>query len=250
MNEKEDRKNFKEYFETENLIFINTCLYIKRLKALIISDIHIGYEESMLKSGFLVPRIQYKETITILDSIFDVLNRLKKRIDKIIITGDLKHEFSTISKQEWSEVFRLIRYFKEKSDEIILVKGNHDTITKPFLKENLKQYDYLIDKDYMFVHGDKYFGIKAENIVQGHMHPIINLRDDINHGKYKAFIYGKPRKGIKAQSFIILPAFNPLTLGFDIKDNAVFSPYLKYYDMENAFALTTQEYLLFPLNRI
>ena len=110
---------------------------------LILTDFHIGYEEALNKQGILMPRFQFKEIIQRLDSI---LNRLKSRkIERIVILGDLKHEFGTISEQEWRHTLRLLDYLGKHCKEIILLKGNHDKILGPIAeKRNVKVRDYYI----------------------------------------------------------------------------------------------------------
>jgi len=61
---------------------------------LIISDLHIGLEEALNKQGILIPRFQFKEIKQRLEPL------LLKKIKVIVINGDLKHEFGTISEQE------------------------------------------------------------------------------------------------------------------------------------------------------
>ena len=78
-------------------------VYLRKENILILSDLHIGYEESLNKGGFLIPRIQFKE----------MYERAKKmlcndRFSSIVITGDLKHEFGVISDTEWRNTLKLI----------------------------------------------------------------------------------------------------------------------------------------------
>lgn len=110
---------------------------------LIVTDFHIGYEEALNKQGILMPRFQFKEIIGRLESIF---SKLKGReIEKIVILGDLKHEFGTISEQEWRHTLKLLDYLGQHCKEVVLLKGNHDTILGPIArKRNVKFQDYYI----------------------------------------------------------------------------------------------------------
>jgi len=115
--------------------------------ALIMTDFHIGYEEALNKQGILVPRFQFQEIMKRLEKIFE---RLKgKKIGTIVISGDLKHEFGTISDQEWRNTLRLLDYFSRHAKHIVLLKGNHDTILGPIAeKRNVTLADYfIISKD-------------------------------------------------------------------------------------------------------
>ena len=113
-------------------------------KTLILTDFHIGYEEALNKQGLMVPRFQFQEIMKRLEKIF---SRLKnKSVERIIVNGDLKHEFGTISEQEWRHTLRLLDYFGQHCKEVILIKGNHDTILGPIAKKrNVKVLEnYLI----------------------------------------------------------------------------------------------------------
>ena len=48
---------------------IDLALYLKKEKILIISDLHLGYEEALNKQGYLIPRFQFEEIIKKLKSI-------------------------------------------------------------------------------------------------------------------------------------------------------------------------------------
>ncbi|MCX6711545.1 MAG: phosphoesterase, partial [Candidatus Woesearchaeota archaeon] len=70
-------------------------LALKYKDNLILGDIHIGLEECINKEGVLIPRFQLEEVFSRLDKIFS-----KVKVKNIIINGDIKHEFGTISRQE------------------------------------------------------------------------------------------------------------------------------------------------------
>jgi len=127
----------------DNIELIDLAIYTN--KTLIVTDFHIGYEESLNKQGLMIPRFQFAEIMNRLESIF---NKLKnKDLERIIVNGDLKHEFGTISDQEWRNTLKLIDYFGQHCNEIILIKGNHDTILGPIAKKrNVKVLGhYLIN---------------------------------------------------------------------------------------------------------
>lgn len=110
---------------------------------LIFSDFHIGYEEALNKQGLMVPRFQFQEIMARLNLIFDRLKH--KKIETVVINGDLKHEFGDISEQEWRHTLRLLDYFGWYCKEVILIKGNHDAVLGPIArKRNVKVLDYYI----------------------------------------------------------------------------------------------------------
>ena len=93
----------------QGIRIVKECLYLEKEKILIISDLHIGQEEALNKQGLLVPRFQ-------LEDIIKEINEIKSKVEfeKVIINGDLKHEFGLISKQEWNDTLKFLDLFENK----------------------------------------------------------------------------------------------------------------------------------------
>ena len=214
-----------------NLKIVDLGLLIKDKRILIFSDFHIGYEEALNKQGILVPRFQFKDVIKRLGKIFSELKKIK--LEKIIINGDLKHEFGRISEQEWRETLRLLDFLTNFCNEIILVKGNHDTIIGPIAeKKKVKIVEHFLVGNTLIIHGNKIpeKGLlkKAKTIVIGHEHPAISLREDIRIEKFKCFLKGK----YKRKKLIIMPSFCLATEGTDVLKEKLISPFLDH-DLRN-----------------
>ncbi|MBS3134107.1 metallophosphoesterase [Candidatus Woesearchaeota archaeon] len=203
----------------QGIDIVNLALFIKKEKILIISDLHIGLEEAYNKDGILIPRFQFPEIIKHLNKIF---SRIKPKIT--VINGDLKHEFGIISQQEWSYVLKLLDYLIEKNQEIILIKGNHDTVLGPIAdKREIKILNfYNPNKNITITHGHKILKNLNKTIIIGNEHPAISFRER-KYEKYKCFLLGK----YKNHKIIVLPSFNFITEGTDITKEKTISPYLK-----------------------
>ena len=106
---------------------LELCLYLKKYRTLVISDLHLGYEEALNKRGILIPRSQFKDVIERLNKIL-----ISKSIETIVITGDLKHEFGVISDSGWKNISKVIDLLLEHCKKLIIIKGNHD-VTLPYL---------------------------------------------------------------------------------------------------------------------
>lgn len=229
----------------DNIEVIDLALYIN--KHLILSDFHIGYEEALNKQGILVPRFQYEEIIKRLENIF--LKLKKKKIEKIVINGDLKHEFGTISNQEWRLTLRLLDFLGKHCKEIVLIKGNHDTILGPIAqKRNVKVLDYYMirplsknplkkgkttikklknNKKILVIHGDK-IPDKAllkdvTTLIIGHEHPAVSIKEGPRVELFKCYLVGK----WKRKNLITLPSFNLVNEGTDVLKERILSPFLK-----------------------
>ncbi len=227
--------------EIKKLEFLNKVLLINinnknNKKILVLGDLHIGWEESLNKAGIFIPRMQFKQTLNELKKIFNNVVDKHKKIDEIVIVGDLKHEFGTISKQEWQETEKILDFFERYTKKIILIKGNHDTILEPIIKrKELKIRDFYKKDGICFLHGHKVFSECLDKnvrmLVLGHRHPAVNLHDKYKKEKYKCFLVGKWKK----KKIIILPSFFPFIEGSDvvnIEDNRMFIPETKLKNFE------------------
>ena len=203
----------------KNIEIIDLALYLKKEKILIISDLHLGYEEALNKQGILMPRFE------------DIIKRLKEILKKvnpelIIINGDLKHEFGTISRTEWKQVIDLIDFFKNK--KILLIKGNHDNILGPIAKKkNVKLVENYEINNLLITHGHKIPKKLNKTIIIGHEHPAISFEGRKDQ-KYKCFLKGK----YKRKNLIVMPSFNLIQQGTDVTKQKTLSPFLKK-DLKN-----------------
>ncbi|MBI2659155.1 metallophosphoesterase [Candidatus Woesearchaeota archaeon] len=204
-----------------NIEIIDLALYFKA--TLVIADIHIGYEEALNKQGILVPRLQFEEMIKRMEKVFGMLNN--KKLKRIVVNGDLKHEFGTISEQEWRNTLKFIDLLAKHCKEVILIKGNHDTILGPIAKKrNVKVVDSLAVGKVLITHGNKVPGnIKSyDTLIIGHEHPAISIREGPRVEQFKCFLKGR----YKGKNLIVQPSFNSMIEGTDLLRDKILSPFL------------------------
>lgn len=212
------------------------ALYHEELDLAVISDLHLGLEGSMTRDGNYVPKHQ--------------LNELKKDINKvkddteasrILINGDLKNEFKT-RYSESNEIRDFLQYTSELFEEIILIRGNHDTFVDTTLESlELRLKDYHIEDELLFVHGDRDLeDLDApiyETVVIGHEHPALVLTDDVGvKEKLPCFLYGEEQ----GEKIIVMPAFSAISSGTSINEvpkSKLLSPVLKDFDVKKLEAV-------------
>jgi len=192
-------------------------------KTLVISDLHLGYEEALNKQGIFMPRTQYAETKRRITEIIK-----KRAVDKVVINGDLKHEFGSITSTEWRYIADLISFFSKHGIKIILIKGNHDKIIAPLIKsEGIEIRDYYTLGRFYICHGDTIPRDKdfkhAECIIIGHEHPAIALKEGNRIEVYKCFLIGN----WKDKQLVVMPSFNPIVEGTNLLSEKLLSPFLK-----------------------
>lgn len=209
---------------------VDLALYIPKNKTLIFSDFHLGYEEALTSRGTLVPRFQFRDTIDRLEKIFALVGNVKK----IVVNGDLKHEFGSISAQEWREVLKLLDYFAERCGKVVIVKGNHDAAIGAIArKRGIEIVKDCVIGSTLIVHGDKVIGTEKlegiKTVIIGHEHPALGLRENKRFELFKCFLKGK----WKGKALIVQPSFNLLQEGTDVLNGTFLSPYLKGADLRN-----------------
>lgn len=214
-----------------NIRIMDLCLFIESEKALVFSELHLGYEETLNKQGAFIPRFNFEKIKKRLENVFSQI-----KVEKIAINGDLKHEFGKISSQEWREVLEMLEFLQKNCKELILIRGNHDTILGPIAKwENLKIFEegYFFETEKIFItHGNKIpkskdFG-RAKTVIIGHEHPAISLKDNVKAETFKCFLKGKYLE----KNLIVLPSISEISYGTNILREKTLSPFLNQ-DLSN-----------------
>jgi uncharacterized protein len=184
---------------------------------LIIGDLQLGYEDQLRNKGVMVPKFQYKDIIDRLRRIFS-----KHKIKKIILNGDVKHEFGKINPQEWDEVLGLFDFLEKNVSEMIVIKGNHDVVLESILaRRDLDIYERWDDDYLTIVHGDKLVENLNKVVVIAHEHPAISFEEKPRE-KFKCFLVGNFEKS----KLIVMPSFTEITVGSDVSKSKFLGPYL------------------------
>jgi len=212
------------------------AIYIKKLDLLVVSDLHLGYETAAVEEGMFIPKIQYKKTIENLKLIFK-----KHKTSRFLINGDVKHEFSETGYHEYKEVSNFFEFIKQFFNDVIVVKGNHDTFISRITREfNVKLYEEYKEGDFLFIHGHRNLDmnkVKQQHIVIGHEHPSIALYSELGvKEKIKCFLFGE----VKSKKLLVLPAFSYFAQGSDINlipQNELLSPILRDVDVDSLKAV-------------
>jgi putative SbcD/Mre11-related phosphoesterase len=199
-------------------------LYLKESKTFILSDVHIGYEESLNSRGVLIPRTNYDDLLVRLNKSFSRI-KLIGPIHKIIINGDLIHEFGKISKHEKNLVEKLLAFLSSQA-LVVIIEGNHDAMLKHVIGKDFNIVNRLVLGDILITHGDKLlkdFELKKiKTIIMGHEHPAVGISSGLRLEKYKCFLKGK----FERKNIVVMPSSNLLIEGTDLLRDNLLSPYL------------------------
>ena len=201
------------------------CIWIPDSDAVIIADLHLGYEGVLRLDGVAMPRYQDRIIKQRLECILD---RYEPR--RVIINGDFKHNFSRNLRQEWREVSDMLSYLAEAHD-VILIRGNHDN----FLKTIAVRHDVPLTwhyelQDVTITHGHRTEDLpNSQRLLLAHEHPFVKLRDEVG-ATLSMPCY------LSNDDVAILPAFSPIVSGTDVSDAAprdYLSPLLHDIDVDS-----------------
>ena len=147
-------------------------------KTLVISDLHIGWEISLVEEGIYVP----SQTAKILERLKRIITSEKP--DGLLILGDIKHTVAKIETEEWRDVPRFFEEICRIVSKVQVIPGNHDGDIEALLPEGVEILPPrgTIIGDLGFFHGHTWPLLEmlgCKTLVIGHVHPIIAFKDPI-----------------------------------------------------------------------
>lgn len=188
------------------------ALYHPGMDLVVISDLHLGLEKTMTFRGNYVPQHQLEQVKE------DVKQAGRETsASRILVNGDLKNQFKT-SRAETREVEEFVEFLDEEFEEVIVVRGNHDTMME---ETDVSMENYFLEEGKLFIHGHEKTGevdIQGDfdTVIIGHEHPAISLVDDIGvKEKIDCFLYGEMDDGKK---IVVLPSFSGIANGTSVNE--------------------------------
>jgi putative SbcD/Mre11-related phosphoesterase len=205
---------------------------------LLVADTHVGLEVELGRRGVRIP----SQSARIAQLIIDAAERLGAT--SLAILGDVKHEIASIAESA-REVREFIDRVSAKFNKVVLIRGNHDGNIDLILSSDVKPNVYLVDsrgfmlrsrdgKNLLLLHGNSKPRVedfvKSDVIIMGHTHPAILIQDITGYVmrapvivkvRIDKAILGRNMYGTELDvkgpmSIIVLPVFNPLTIGMDV----------------------------------
>lgn len=190
-------------------LFPHPALLLKNRmkKYLIISDLHIGFEETFKISGInLETKIE-----TMQEELLDLINEFKP--SDLIILGDLKNSINRINRSEWINVPFFLERMIEKTC-VTIIKGNHDGGILPLLpkKVHLMHEKFLVIKDNILFHGHTLLTnqMNVNRLIMGHIHPIYKRTGSPLTGTQVWLMLNLKKTFLSQQelNLIVIPSFN------------------------------------------
>ncbi len=153
---------------------------IGRERTLVVADLHLGLEGELAKKGVLLP----SQIPKVKERLFELIERRKS--DRLIFLGDVKHNVPIASWQEWRE---LPGFFEEltKLVRVEVIRGNHDgglegMVSKGVAIHGAKGIVLGKRRRIGLMHGHTWPSPELLNtklLVMAHNHPAVEFRDEL-----------------------------------------------------------------------
>ena len=200
------------------------CLILADGPTAVIGDLHLGYESALESEGMFIPR-------TNTESVRDSLNRIIDKYEpaRIVLLGDIKHDFRRSSYQSREDVRNIVKLVDEAA-ETVVIKGNHDNFLQTILSDTgVNTLDYFDIMGFRLEHGHIDSGVRP--VIIGHEHPSVRIPGELSgYIKLQCYVVAE-REGV-----IVIPPFSPFASGNDLNPgpDAVMAPALKSCDVRLA----------------
>ncbi|MGM0509531.1 MAG: metallophosphoesterase [Thermoplasmatota archaeon] len=210
--------------------------------AIVVADLHIGYESELAEKGVNLP----SKTKEMIDSISQIIRENKAR--RLIINGDLKHNIPRGTWQEYKEIPEAIDEWLKIVEEVHIFKGNHDGGIERYLPSEV----FVHDPSGAVIDGVGYFHghahpkeevARSDKIIIAHTHPSVYFLDGLGRREKKPCwvkmrifrdndedrkLHEIENIGKKeTQEVVIMPHFNELLGGISINKDGYITPFLK-----------------------
>ena len=217
------------------------ALFIKKMKTLILADLHIGIETDFREKG--VRTASHTQHLT--NRILQLIHQYHPHDTYLL--GDIKHSIPGLPSHERYDVKHFLASIKEHTTVHIL-PGNHDGSITSLISPDIHLHpsDGYQLETIGLIHGHRWpqeHLLSTEHLILGHTHPTIMLTDRIGYKTYEpCWVYTRlisetltqRYPSIQSPYIIILPAYNPLCGGIAINQDRLIGPLFKHLDIPNA----------------
>ncbi len=172
---------------------------------LVVADLHLGCEAALEYEGLSIPRVQTGKIEHYLAELIDEVRPLR-----LVVAGDLKHNFSRNLVQEWQDVERFVEMVSGRVT-LEVVKGNHDNYLGVILREHgIPLVKETTCSGVRIMHG--HLGsLSGGMTIMGHIHPSIRLEDRAGASlKSQCFLFDPEGETL------VLPALSIVSPGTDV----------------------------------
>lgn len=217
------------------------CLLLDDGPTVVLGDLHLGYEKALEEEGMYIPRFNT-------ESIRESLNRIicKYEPKRIVLLGDIKHDFRRARFEGREEVRRIIELLANVAD-VAVVKGNHDNFLQNILQDmGILAADHVDIGGFRMEHG--HFDSGKRPVIIGHEHPSIRIAGAVSGGmKLQCFLL------MREDGIVVIPPFSPMSMGSDlssVEPESFMSPACRAANTAEAEVYAVSEMGILPIGKL
>ena len=166
----------------------------KQDRALVVADLHLGWERMLSKRGIHVP----PQTPKIKNTLLRLIKESKPT--QAIFLGDIKDAITKVDLEEWRDIPEFFEDIQKRVPHLQVVLGNHDGNLEPLLPENVKinPSTGVSFGDVGLFHGHAWPApelLECRSLISGHVHPTVLIRDPMGFRMTKQVLVKAPCNG-------------------------------------------------------
>ena len=165
-----------------------------RDRALVVADLHIGWERLLSQRGVHVP----SQTPKIKNTLLKLIKETNPT--QAIFLGDVKDAIAKVAMEEWRDIPEFFEDIQKQVSDIQVVLGNHDGNLEPLLPENVKIVPASGTSfgDVGLFHGHAWPApelLECRSLISGHVHPTVAIRDPMGFRMTRQVLLKAPCNG-------------------------------------------------------
>jgi putative SbcD/Mre11-related phosphoesterase len=165
-------------------------------RALVVSDLHIGWERLLSQRGVHVP----SQTPKIKNTLLKLIKETNPT--QAIFLGDVKDAIAKVAMEEWRDIPEFFEDIQKQVSDIQVILGNHDGNLEPLLPENVKIVPSTGTSfgDVGLFHGHAWPApelLECKSLITGHVHPTVAIRDPMGFRMTKQVLVKAPCDGMQ-----------------------------------------------------
>jgi hypothetical protein len=191
-----------------DLTYRDRAVYLPAAETLVVADLHVGRAEASDVAFPLGEGADLRERLAALVAAFDPT--------EVVFAGDVLHRFDAATVGAESRLSDLAAVCREAGAELVLVRGNHDTMLETVWDGDVLD-EYAVDSagdaddpGVVVCHGHAEPAADASLYVVGHVHPAITIEGR----RRPCYLYGDVAH--RGADVLVLPAFTRLAAGVPV----------------------------------
>jgi uncharacterized protein len=167
-----------------------------RDRALVVADLHIGWERLLSQRGIHIP----SQTPKLKNTLLKLIKETKPT--QVTFLGDIKDAITKVALEEWKDIPEFFEDIQKQVPDLQVILGNHDGNLEPLLPEKVEIVPASGTSfgDVGLFHGHAWPApelLECRSLITGHVHPTVAIRDPMGLRMTKQVLLKAPCDGMQ-----------------------------------------------------